>query len=638
MIFCCPDAGADAPWRPGGSEMKYMTGEQLIVFGVLAATLVLFVWNRWRYDLVALAALLACALTGVVPADEVFAGLGHPAVISVAAVLVLSRGLLNGGVVDSVARRLMQVGERPWAQVAALTGIVALSSGFMNNVGALALFMPVAIWMSRQSGRSPSYLLMPLAFGSLLGGTLTLIGTPPNLIIAGYRAEAGEAPFGMFAFLPVGAAVTVAGVLFIALLGWRLVPRRQEQEGNGDLFEISAYLTEVRVPEGCKYAGRTLHALIGAVQDEADVQVIALIRGDERQRMPSTYEVLREGDILLVEADSDSLKALLDVTGVELAADVEEQENKARDEQEAAEQAVEQEKVEKNHKSRHGELTLAEAIVSPGSMLVGTSASGLDLRERHGVNVLAVARQGQRLRQRLGEIRFAAGDILLLQAREDALQSSLNSLGCLPLASRGLSITTPRNVMLASAIFAITLASIAFGLLPAATALVTGALVMILVGLIPLGRIYESIDMPVIVLVAAMLPVGQALETTGGSQLIADALLELGQSLPAAATLALLMVAVMLISNVVNNAAAAVLAAPVAISLARGMDASVDPFLMAVAIGASCAFLTPIGHQSNTLVMAPGGYRFGDYWRLGLPLSILVVLCAVPAILWIWPL
>lgn len=610
-----------------------MTGDQLIVFGVLAATLVLFIWNRWRYDLVALGALLACALSGVVPAGEVFAGLAHPAVISVAAVLVLSRGLLNAGVVDSVARRLMQVGERPWAQVAALTGIVALSSGFMNNVGALALFMPVAIWMSRQSGRSPSYLLMPLAFGSLLGGMLTLIGTPPNLIIAGYRAEAGEAPFGMFDFLPVGAAVTLAGVVFIALLGWRLVPRRQEQEGNGDLFEISAYLTEVRVPEGCKYAGRTLHALINAVRDEADVQVIALIRGEERQRMPSTYEVLREADILLVEADSDSLKALLDVTGVELAADSDGQKDKPDDEP-----AAEQGQGEKKAKDRHGELTLAEAIITPGSMLVGTTASGLDLRERHGVNVLAVARQGQRLRQRLGQIRFAAGDILLVQARENALQASLSGLGCLPLASRGLSITTPRNVLLASAIFALTLGVIALGLLPAAVALVTGALVMILVGLIPLGRIYESIDMPVIVLVAAMLPVGEALETTGGSQLIADALLGLGQSLPAAATLALLMVAVMLISNVVNNAAAAVLAAPVAISLARGLEASVDPFLMAVAIGASCAFLTPIGHQSNTLVMAPGGYRFGDYWRLGLPLSILVVLCAVPAILWVWPL
>lgn len=554
-----------------------MTGDQLIVFGVLAATLVLFIWNRWRYDLVALGALLACALSGVVPAGEVFAGLAHPAVISVAAVLVLSRGLLNAGVVDSVARRLMQVGERPWAQVAALTGIVALSSGFMNNVGALALFMPVAIWMSRQSGRSPSYLLMPLAFGSLLGGMLTLIGTPPNLIIAGYRAEAGEAPFGMFDFLPVGAAVTLAGVVFIALLGWRLVPRRQEQEGNGDLFEISAYLTEVRVPEGCKYAGRTLHALINAVRDEADVQVIALIRGEERQRMPSTYEVLREADILLVEADSDSLKALLDVTGVELAADSDGQKDKPDDEP-----AAEQGQGEKKAKDRHGELTLAEAIITPGSMLVGTTASGLDLRERHGVNVLAVARQGQRLRQRLGQIRFAAGDILLVQARENALQASLSGLGCLPLASRGLSITTPRNVLLASAIFALTLGVIALGVLPAAVALVTGALVMILVGLIPLGRIYESIDMPVIVLVAAMLPVGEALETTGGSQLIADALLGLGQSLPAAATLALLMVAVMLISNVVNNAAAAVLAAPVAISLARGLEASVDPFLMEI--------------------------------------------------------
>ncbi|EXF43339.1 sodium/sulfate symporter family protein [Pseudomonas sp. BAY1663] len=620
-----------------------MSGEQLIVFGVLAATLVLFVWNRWRYDLVALGALLVVALSGVVPADAVFAGLGHPAVISVAAVLVLSRGLLNAGVVDSVARRLMRVGDRPWLQVATLTGIVALSSGFMNNVGALALFMPVAIWMSRQSGLPPSFLLMPLAFGSLLGGTLTLIGTPPNLIIAGYRAQTGEAPFGMFAFLPAGAAITIAGVSFIALIGWRLVPGRQQRDSAGELFEISAYLTEVRVPGGCKYAGRTLHALIGAVKDEADVQVIALVRDEQRQRLPSTYEVLREDDILLVEADSDSLKALLDVTGVELAANVDEHEEQkapAADEtgRERPGEAAPDDKAEKTPRSRHGELKLAEAIVSPGSRLVGTTATGLDLRERHGVNVLAVARQGQRLRQRLGKIRFAAGDILLLQGGEDTLQAALNELGCLPLASRGLSITTPRKVLLASSIFAITLALIAFGLVPAATALVGGALVMILVGLIPLGGIYKSIDMPVIVLVAAMLPVGQALESTGGSQLIADALLQLGQALPPAATLALLMTAVMLISNVINNAAAAVLAAPVAISLAHGMDASADPFLMVVAIGASCAFLTPIGHQSNTLVMAPGGYRFGDYWRMGLPLSILVVLCAIPTILWVWPL
>lgn len=619
-----------------------MHSDQLIVFAVLTATLGLFVWNRWRYDIVALGALLVVTLAGIVPPEQAFMGLGHPAVITVAAVLVLSRGLLNSGVVDSLARHLTKVGDRPWIQVLTLTAIVALCSGFMNNVGALALFMPVAVWMSRQSGRSPSYLLMPLAFGSLLGGTLTLIGTPPNIIIAGYRREVGETPFRMFDFLPVGLAITVAGVLLIALF-WRLIPRREQQGGGQELFEISAYLTELKVPEGSKYAGRTLHDLIVAGDDEADVMVIALVRAGHHQAMPSTYEILRDGDVLLVEADSESLKGFLDVTHLQLAAEAD---SKA----EAREKAEQDKQPEKNggqnqqtdsgesSNNRHSERALAEAIVAPGSSLIGTTATGLSLRERHGVNVLAVARQGQRLRERLGKIRFAAGDILLLQAREDQLQSTLSNLGCLPLASRGLRITAPRQVLLASSIFAVALALIALGVVPAAIALVGAALVMVLVRLVPSGEIYKSIDMSIIVLIAAMLPIGEALETTGGSRLIADALLEIGQAAPPAATVAILMVGVMLLSNVVNNAAAAVLAAPVAISLSRGMEASADPLLMAVAIGASCAFLTPIGHQSNTLVMAPGGYRFGDYWRLGLPLSALVLLVAVPVILWVWPL
>ncbi len=604
-----------------------MQSDQLIVFAVLAATLGLFAWNRWRYDIVALGALLVVTLAGIIPPEQAFMGLGHPAVITVAAVLVLSRGLLNGGVVDALARHLTKVGDRPWIQVLTLTGIVALCSGFMNNVGALALFMPVAVWMSRQSGRSPSYLLMPLAFGSLLGGTLTLIGTPPNIIIAGYRREVGETPFGMFDFLPVGLAITVAGVLFITAL-WRLTPRRENQAGAQELFEISAYLTELKLPAGSKYVGRTLRDLLVAGGEEADVLVIALVRAGRHQRMPSTYEVLRDDDVLLVEADSDSLKRLLDVTHLQLAAEAD---SKA--------QAQEKADPDKSDQSgERGERALAEAIITAGSSLVGTTATGLALRERHGVNVLAVARQGQRLQQRLSKIRFAAGDILLLQTREDQLQSTLSDLGCLPLASRGLRITAPRQVLLASSIFAIALVVIALGVVPAAIALVGAALAMVLVGLVPNGDIYKSIDMSIIVLIAAMLPVGEALETTGGSRLIADALLDIGQAAPPAATVAILMIGVMLLSNVVNNAAAAVLAAPVAIALSRGMESSADPLLMAVAIGASCAFLTPIGHQSNTLVMAPGGYRFGDYWRLGLPLSIVVVLVAVPVILWIWPL
>lgn len=633
--------------------MSGVNSDQLIVFAVLAATLGMFVWNRWRYDIVALMALLVVALVGIVPPDQVFMGLGHPAVITVAAVLVLSRGLLNAGVVDTLSRHLMRAGNAPWIQVAVLTGIVAICSGFMNNVGALALFMPVAVWMSRQSGFSPSLLLMPLAFGSLLGGMLTMIGTPPNIIIASYRAEAGGTPFGMFDFMPVGALVTVVGVAFIALIGWRLTPRREDQDDSESLFEISAYLTELRIPEGCKYAGQTLHDLLSVVQDDSDVMVVGLYRDEQRQEMPSIYKVLREQDILLVEADSDSLKSLIDETGLELAEERSKEENLADssgddlEESQVAKEstrvdrssdATAEEKTEEKPKTKPGKLTLVEAIVTPGSVLLGTTATGVDLRKRFSVNVLAVARQGHRLRQRIGKIRFVAGDILLLQVQEENMSAALSSLGCLPLASRGLEIGRPRKVFLAIAIFALSLAMIALNLVSAATALVCGALVMVLVNLVPPGEIYKSIDMPVIVLLAAMLPVGNALETTGGSQLIADGLLNIAGAVPPIATLAILMTAVMLLSNVVNNAAAAILAAPVAINLAQGMQVSADPFLMAVAIGASSAFLTPIGHQSNTLVMEPGGYQFGDYWRMGLPLSILIVAGATPMILWVWPL
>ncbi len=603
-----------------------MTAEQWMIFGLLAVTLALFVWNRWRYDIVAIGALLAAAFLGLVPFREMFSGFGHPAVITVAAVLVLSRGLLNAGVVDTVARQLTRVGDQPWVQVAALTGVVALASGFMNNVGALALLMPVAIWMARQSGRSPAFLLMPLAFGSLLGGMLTMIGTPPNIIIAEYRAEATGTAFAMFDFLPVGFGIAVVGVIFIALIGWRLTPQRERPAASGELFEISAYLTEVRVPEGNRYVGHTVYELMRELRGEAEVVVVGLVRGERREPMPAIYEVLRADDILLVEADSDSLKTLLDVTEMELEARVEE-----------AEEQAEQEGNDEKRENALGELALEEAIVTPGSRLVGTTASALELRQRYAVNVLAVARQGVRRSERLDKVRFRAGDILLVQGGEEELPAALSELGCLPLASRGLRITRPRKVILASSLFALALGAVALGWVPAAPALVGAAVAMVLVGLIGPSEVYRGIEWPVIVLLAALLPVGQALETTGGSQLIADGLFALGEASSPAVMLALLMAVVMLLSNVINNAAAAVLAAPVGIALARSMEAAPDPFLMAVAVGASCAFLTPIGHQSNTLVMAPGGFEFRDYWRMGLPLSLIVIVTAVPLILWIWP-
>ena len=601
-----------------------MTTDQIIIFAVLAATLGLFIWDKLRYDVVAVLALLAVALTGLIPADDVFSGLGHPAVVTVAAVLILGQALVNAGVVDVIARQLTRVGSHPTIQMAALTVTVAVCSGFMNNVGALALLMPVAIWMSRQSGHSPSMFLMPLAFGSLLGGCLTLIGTPPNIIIASYRAQTDSPAFGMFDFLPVGAAVTIVGVIFLVLFGRLLTPKREASNSEEELFEISSYLSELTVSEQSDYSGRSLMDLVAAVEDEADITVLALLRGEERFNTPSMYKVLQQDDVLLVEADSDSLKALTDVTGLKLIGD--------KTDEQTEEQADEADS------SKTKALDLAEAILAHDSILVGNTLSSLSIRQRYGVNILAVARRGHQLKQRLHQIRFVAGDILLMQGNEDVLKSVMGELGCLPLASRGLRLGQPRKVAIASFIFIGVILLIMFDAVSTATAMVAGVVAMFFAGLLPIAKLYKSLDLPVIVLLAAMLPVGQALETTGGSELIATLLLNMSESTPPAMTLVILMVATMLLSNIINNAAAAILAAPIALSVASGMDVSADPLLMAVAIGASCAFLTPIAHQSNTLVMEPGGYNFTDYWKLGLPLSILVILTALPVILWVWPL
>ncbi len=592
-----------------------ITFDQAVVFAILAATLVLFVWGRWRYDLVAVAALLLVFIAGLVPAEQVFLGFGHPAVVTVAAVLVLSRGLLNAGVVDSLSRSLAQVGPRPMLQVATLTGIVVLCSGFMNNVGALALMMPVAVWMSRQSGRSPSLLLMPLAFGSLIGGLITLIGTPPNIIIALFRAETGAPAFGMFDFTPVGLGVAAAGLVFISLVGWRLTPRREAQSAPDELFEIEDYISEVIVPEGAKTVGRTIFHLTSAMEKKTEATVVGLIRGERHIAAPAWYEVIQAGDILMVEATPEDLKALIDGMGLALA------------------------ECKGDCKEILGseEIRLMEAVITADSPLPGTTAASLHLRRNFGVNLLAIARRGRRLERRLGETEFFIGDILLLQGSEEALQTTLKTFKCLPLAERGLRIGQPRQVFLALGIFGAAMALSALNLLPVQVAFIAAAVIMVVTGLVPLGDIYESIDWPIIVLLGAMFPLGHALESTGGAKLIAAQLLLLSGHFPPMATLAVLLVGTMLLSNVVNNAAAAVLMAPIAITLANGMAVSVDPLLMAVAVGSSCAFLTPVGHQSNALVMAPGGYRFGDYWRLGLPLSILVAVVAVPLIRYCWP-
>ncbi|MGP9832623.1 SLC13 family permease [Marinobacter sp. NSM] len=604
-----------------------MPADQWIVFAILGSTLALFVWNRLRFDIVAMLALLAVAVTGLVAPDQLFSGFGHPAVITVAAVLVISQGLVNGGVVDAVARLLGKVGRNAMLQVVTLTLVIALCSGFVNNVGALALLMPVAIWMSRQSGRSPSLLLMPLAFGSLLGGTITLIGTPPNIIIASYR-EAGS--FGLFDFAPVGLAITAVGIVFIGLVGWRLTPKRDDPASGDKLFSVGEYVTELKVPEDSPFAGGTLHNLLTSGGTEQSLVVLALIRGEETSSAPSTFSVLRDGDVLLVEADTESLQEFVEHTGLVLANAV----NEEDEEDEEAAPGKSREGTEAQVAT--GDVRLTEAVISPSSRLIGRTANRLNLRERYGLNVVAVARQGHRLKRRLADIQFRSGDILLVQGYEENLSSTLQTLGCLPLAERGLTLGREHNLWLAGGLFLSAIVIIVSGLLTPPVALVACAVAMVLVRLMDPGDAYRAIDWPVIVLLAAMIPVGQSLEATGGAALIAEQILTIAQGQAAWVALTIILVGTMLLSNVVNNAAAAILVAPIALGVSSQLGLASDAVLMAVAVGASCAFLTPIGHQSNALVMEPAGYRFGDYWRLGLPLSVLVTVIGVPMILWVW--
>jgi di/tricarboxylate transporter len=595
--------------------MMGLTWQQAVVFAVLAMALVLFVWGRWRYDVVALLALLVVTVTGIISGEEAVAGFGHPAVVTVAAVLVVSRGLRNSGVVDYLVRWLFRVGDQATAQVGALSSLVAFLSAFMNNVGALALLMPVAIRMARKNGRSPSLLLMPLAFGSLLGGLITLIGTPPNIIIATFRAETGAEPFRMFDFAPVGLGVAVAGLLFITLAGWRLVPQRKGTASREELFEIGDYITEVIVPAESRLAGKRLREL--GTLTNAEVVVIGLVRHEQRYHAPSSFVLLQAGDLLIVEANSDELAMLVEDAGLELSGS-----------RKLGEEAL----------GASETMSLMEAVVMSDSPLVGRTARSLNLRWRYGVNVLGVARMGSRLRGRLRNIRFQVGDVLLLQGPIDTFPDTLTTLSCLPLAGRDLSLGRPRRLLLGILIFAMALLLAAVGWLQIQIAFLGAVAALLLANILSLREAYESIDWSIIVLLGAMIPVGQALEISGGANIIANGVLAAASHLSSVITLVIVLVATMFLSDLVNNAAAAVLMAPIAIAVADGIGASVDPFLMCVAIGASCAFLTPIGHQSNTLVMGPGGYRFGDYWRMGLLLEVVITAVSIPLIMIFWPL
>jgi di/tricarboxylate transporter len=625
-----------------------MTHDQFIIVGIIGSTMAMFLWGRWRHDVIAVGALIASVVAGLVPARAVFAGFGHPAVITVACVLVLSYGLQTTGAVDTLAQRILPKDAGPTLSIVALTGLAALLSGFMNNVGALALLMPVAMQMAAKQDLPAGKFLMPLAFGSILGGTTTLIGTPPNLIVAGFRAEAGAGTFTMFDYTPVGLAIAAVGVVFVGLIGWHLVPLRRQAETPS--FDTGTYISETRILEDSKVVAKPLRE-VEQLLDESDAQIIGLARHNLQLSAPNPGLTLRAGDILIIEAEPESLASVLSSLGLQLEEEVAVDSNRnadenggdhGREEKEDGSQNApqEEEKKEEEEKERaeSGEVVIRELVVMPNAVLTHRSATDIDLRTRYGINLLAVSRHGRRSIKRLRSTAIQAGDVLLMQGTPAALSGFAAEFGCLPLAPRDIRVPRKGQALTATLVMAAAIGMAALGLLPAPVSFAAGVLAFVVLGVIPARTVYTAVDWPVIVLLGAMLPVADAMASTGAASVIAHFLMAYVAQGHAVVGLGVILVATMLLTDFMNNAATAAVMCPLSIGTAAQLGANPDSFLMAVAVGASCAFLTPIGHQNNTLILGPGGFGFGDYWRMGLPTDILVVAVSLPMLLWVWPL
>ncbi|MBT7910845.1 MAG: SLC13 family permease, partial [Verrucomicrobia bacterium] len=594
-----------------------MTPDQIAVIGLILVMFALFAWNKWRYDVVAIIALVALVALDAILGGEtsklveepkrVLEGFGHPAVVTVAAVLIISRALRNSGVVDQISRSVMPFTKNQISHILSLSLVVMVLSAFMNNVGALALMLPVALKTAVDRQRSPTILLLPMAFASILGGMMTMIGTPPNIIIASLRAElTGEPAFGLFDFSPVGGLVAIAGLLFIVLIGWRLIPGKSHKKpGMESLFQINDYITEISTPPGCKWIGKTVAEVEKLVGEK--MTLFGFIRKDDKVLPPNPDGVIQEGCRYVVKADPVELQALIEEHDLHLSTEMRHRIDSLKEEN----------------------TGFTEAIVTAGSPLLGRTRTHLRRRSGNTMTLMAVARQNKPIRKQLKEVVFRVGDVLLLHGKTPEMDDTIADLNLLPLAERELKVGTFSRIGLSVAIFAGAIGLSMTGF-PMTIAFLGAVLAYILCGILPLRDIYREVEWPIIVLLGAMIPVSQAFQSTDCTGLIAESIKGLTGALPPWSMITLVMIVTMCLSDIINNAATAFIMAPIAVGISGTLGLHPDPFLMAVAVGASCAFLTPIGHQCNAMILGPGGYRFGDYWRVGLPLEIVIAILGTP--------
>lgn len=594
-----------------------MTWQQAAAFGLIGLMMAAFVWGRFRYDLVAMVALLSAVLIGIVPADKAFSGFSDDIIAIIASALVVSAAVARSGIVERALKPMAPWLTNTTAQVIVLSGTVAALSGFVKNIGALAMLMPVAFALARKNETSPSYFLMPMAFGSLLGGIVTLVGTSPNILVSRVRQEITGEPFQMFDFAPVGIVLTLAGLAFLAV-GWRLLPKGRKGAASIEAaFNLEGYTTEAVVQAKTDTVGKTVAQL--EKLSGLDVEVLVMVRKNGRRYVPSENTELRAGDRLLLEGEPEALERVVGDAKLKLA-------------------TASSRKSKKETDTPADDLGVMEAVVTEGSQLAGSNAMQSKLYHKYGVTLLALSRAGARVTSQLRSVRLRPGDVVVLRGSLSDMPEVLGELGLLPLAERTQPLGNTRRSLMPIVVLSCAMLLVAFGYLPIAIAFFGTAVILLLIRSLTLKEAYAAVEWPILILIGALIPVSDALRATGGTEIIAALLSQTGDYLNGYTALLLIMAAAMAVTPFLNNAATVLVMGPIAAAFASKLGYRPEPFLMAVAIGAACDFLTPIGHQSNTLVMGPGGYRFGDYWRLGLPLSLIVLTLGVPLIALVWPL
>ena len=585
---------------------------QLQVALIILALLGFLIWGKWRYDGVTLTALAVMVLLGLVPAKEAFLGFGHPAVITVALVLLISKALEKSGFINMIGDILRRNISGEFQFLALLMLVAGFLSSFMNNIGAMAMLLPVTIGIAQKMEWNPSKFLMPLAFASILGGMNTKIGTPPNIIISEFREDNVGRAFEFFDFAYAGFPVSFIGILFIAFLGWRLVKLREEGSEQRPLVDIQEYLIEMTIGEESNLVGKRIHELTSELGPDNVLMGVVSDKGTIRK--PHHRETFEASQILVLKISPDDVAGIQTEFGLIIDPELEEQ-------------------------TQQGELGEIEAMITPRSRLIGRKFNYFKRMTTGVLSLLGLWRQGTKLRRRLSREIFKAGDVLLLSSRDtdERAAEKLELLGLMPLWQRELDVVRDTSrVWQALLIFVIALIAVIFFDINIIVAFLLCVLAYAARRLLTGDGMYRHIEWPVVVMLGAMIPIGGALTSSGLTVTSANFITTYLSDVNIAWVLIVILVFTMFISDLINNAATAVIMAPVSMQVANQMGQPIEPFLMAVAVGASCAFLSPIGHQCNTLVMGPGNYRFADYWKLGLPLEILIVCISIPVIMTIW--